>query len=345
MGFYSCGRKQIIMIKKNLFIAIILCSLLINFNASAQLAGVGGKEWHDTNGNFINAHGAGVLYHNGTYYLFGEIKKGKTWLVSNQDWEDYRVPAGGVSCYSSKDLKNWKYQGVALSSVKSDTSNDLDTGRVVERPKVIYNTKTKKFVMWIHVDKKDYSYSRAGVAISDNPVGPYHYIGSVRPEGQMARDMTLFKDDNGKAYLIYASEQNNTMQVCLLSNDYLSPTKTYSRILINRRREAPALFKNNGKYYLITSYCSGWSPNAAAYAVADKVLGPYKEYGNPYKGPGANTTFESQSTYVLPLKERNAYLFMADIWNKTDLEKSKYLWLPLKVKNGKVEIKKADNIN
>jgi len=79
------------------------------FHAIAQkTAAVNGTAWHDTNGNFINAHGAGVLFYNGTYYLFGEIKKGDTWRVPNQSWEDYRVPAGGVSCYSLKDLKNWK---------------------------------------------------------------------------------------------------------------------------------------------------------------------------------------------------------------------------------------------
>jgi beta-xylosidase len=212
---------------------------------------------------------------------------------------------------------------------------------VIERPKVIYNSKTKKFVMWMHVDKKDYSYSHAGVAISDNPVGPYHYTGSTKPNGQLLGDMTLFRDDNGKAYLIYTSEHNNTMQACLLSDDYLSPTKTFSRILVDRRREAPALFKSDGKYYLITSSCTGWSPNAATYAVADKVLGPWKEYGNPCTGPGAGTTFESQSTYVLPVDVKaGKFLFMADTWNKTDLEKSTYLWLPLKINNGQVEIKK-----
>jgi hypothetical protein len=210
---------------------------------------------------------------------------------------------------------------------------------VIERPKVIYNSKTKQFVMWMHVDKNDYSYSQSGVAVSDKPAGPYRYLRSVKPNGQMSRDMTLFQDDNGEAYLIYSSEQNNTMQVCLLSNDYLSPTKTYSRILVNRRREAPALFKNNGKYHLITSSCTGWSPNAATYAVADKPLGPYKELGNPCKGPGAETTYEAQSTYVLPVK--GGYIFMADKWNKLDLEKSTYIWLPLKFEDGKIEIKKG----
>src|ERR1700753_893929 len=132
-----------------------------------------------------------MLYHDGTYYLFGEIKKGSTWRVPGQDWEDYRVPAGGVSCYSSKDFIHWKFEGWALAPVKGQPDSDLDTGRVIERPKVIYNAKTRKFVMWMHVDKKDYSYSQAGVAVSDNPAGPYRYVGSVQPNGQMARDMTL----------------------------------------------------------------------------------------------------------------------------------------------------------
>ncbi|HTE01931.1 MAG TPA: glycoside hydrolase family 43 protein [Mucilaginibacter sp.] len=316
---------------------ILVLNLLWVCGASAQAPN---EKWLDTEGNTINAHGAGVLYHNGVYYLYGEIKKGKTWLVTGQSWEDYRVPAGGVSCYSSKDLKHWKYEGVAMASVKGEPGNDLDTGRVIERPKVIYNSKTKQFVMWMHIDKKDYSYSQSGVAVSSKPTGLFRYIHSVKPNGQMARDMTLFQDDDGKAYLIYSSEENNTMQVCLLSSDYLSPTKTYSRILINRRREAPALFKNKGKYYLITSSCTGWSPNAATYAVANKPLGPWKEFGNPCKGPGAETTYEAQSTFVLPLKGKpNSYIFMADKWNKLDLEKSGYIWLPLTISNGTVEIK------
>jgi len=320
-------------IKYSLFILIISTRII---TASAQIVK---GQIKDAAGQPVNAHGAGVLYHNGIYYLFGEIKKGKTWLVPGQQWEDYRVPAGGVSCYSSKDLKDWKYEGVALAPVKGDPANDLDTGRIIERPKVIYNEKTKKFVMWMHVDKKDYSYSQSGVAISDRPAGPYRYLYSIKPNAQMSRDMTLFKDDDGKAYLIYSSEQNYTTQVCLLSDDYKRPTKTYSRVLIGKKREAPALFKSEGKYYLITSACSGWSPNAAMYAVADNPLGPYKEFGNPCKGPGAAVTYEAQSTYVLPVKNKpGSFIFMADRWNKLDLEKSDYLWLPLTVTQGKVEI-------
>lgn len=293
----------------------------------------------DIDGNPINAHGGGVLYYKGTYYLFGEIKSGKTWLVPDQHWEDYRVPAGGVSCYSSKDLKHWKYRGVALKSTTDDPRSDLDTGRVIERPKVIYNERTKKFVMWLHIDKNNYKYSRGGVATSDQPFGPYIYQGSVAPNGNMLRDMNLFKDDDGKAYLIYSSEENQTMQVCRLSSDYLKPTKIYSRILVNRKRESPAIFKNRGKYYLITSGCSGWSPNAASYASATNIMGPWIEKNNPCKGANADSSFFSQGGFVLPVVNKpGSFIFMGDIWNKTDLENSTYLWLPVHFRGEKIEI-------
>jgi beta-xylosidase len=293
----------------------------------------------DTEGNTINAHGAGMLFHEGIYYLFGEIKNGETWLVPDQDWECYRVPAGGVSCYSSKDLKTWKNEGVALATSAGSPIKELDTSRVLERPKVIYNNKTGKFVMWMHTDDMKYGDSKCGLAVSDRPAGPYTFVGSVKPNGHMARDMTVFKDDDGKAYLIYASEMNATMHVCQLSDDYLEPTTNYSRILINDKREAPAMFKDNGKYFIITSGCTGWAPNAAAYATAPHPFGPWTKHGNPFKGPDADVTFHAQSTYVLPLNnKKNEFLFMADRWNKLDLKRSTYLWIPFNINNGKLEI-------
>lgn len=39
-----------------------------------------GEVWKDTDGNPINAHGGGLLYHDGAYYWYGEYKKGKTIL-------------------------------------------------------------------------------------------------------------------------------------------------------------------------------------------------------------------------------------------------------------------------
>lgn len=303
-----------------------------------------GGKWKDTTGSFINAHGAGILFYNNIYYLFGEIKKGKTSLVPGQSWEAYRVPAGGISCYSSTDLKSWKNEGVALAPNEADSSNDLHISKVIERPKVIYNKKTNKFVMWMHIDKADYSLSHAGVAISDKPTGPFNYIKSIRPNGNMSRDITVFKDDDEAAYLIYSSEDNNTMHVCKLTDDYLSPTQMETRIFINGRREAPAIFKHGSTYYLITSGCTGWSPNEAMYATASHPLKSWTVQGNPCQGFGSANTFDAQSTFVLPLNNKHGYLFMADRWNKLDLQNSRYVWLPLTIEHGKVKISWSDKV-
>jgi hypothetical protein len=193
--------------------------------------------------------------------------------------------------------------------------------------------------MWMHIDSEDYSYARAGVAVSDKPTGPYKYLYSFRPNDQMSRDMTIFKDENGKAYQIYSSEHNQTMHISLLTDDYLKPAGFYVRILEKESREAPAMFKRKGKYYLVTSGCSGWNPNAASYSVADSIQGPWKTMGNPCIGKNAGITFLAQSTYVIPIEgKKDVYIFMADIWNKTNLEDSRYIWLPFKISDEKFSI-------
>lgn len=317
-----------------------------------------GALWRDTEGAVINAHGGGVLFHEGTYYWYGELKEGRTYLPKvNQSWGGTRVLAGGVSCYSSTDLHNWKAEGVALASVAEDPDHDLACENVIERPKVIYNARTKKFVMWFHQDSPNYAAARSGVAVSDTPAGPFRYVGSFRPNagvrpvnvidkdlvpgpknifardlpgGQMARDMTLFVDDDGTAYQFYASENNQTMHVSQLSDDYLRPAGKYARIFIDRATEAPAVFKHAGKYYLLGSGCTGWDPNAAHAAVADHPLGPWTNLDNPCRGKEADLTYYSQSTFVLPVAGRpGRFIAMFDRWNKWNLQDSRYVWLPL----------------
>ena len=330
------------------FLALLILSLsaqLLPAQKNTQFKP--GEVWKDTEGKPVNAHGGGLLYYNGTYYWYGEYKKGETWRVDYvTSWEDFRVHAGGVSCYSSKDLLNWKFESVALKPNTKDSTHDLHTSKVIERPKVIYNKKTGKFVMWMHLDSEDYSYARAGVAVSDKPTGPFRFIGSERPNGAMARDMTVFQDDDGKAYHFFSSENNAVMHVCLLSDDYLSHTKTEKRILIDQSREAPAVFKYNKKYYLLSSGCTGWVPNAASYAVADSPLGDWVQYDNPCTGKDADSTFHAQSTYVIPVQgKKDAFIFLADRWNKNNLEDSRYIWLPMVMKNDEPEIEWQDSWN
>lgn len=299
---------------------------------SAKTTGqhINGQLWTDISGQPINAHGGSMLYHKGKYYWYGEIKEGNTWLVKGLQWQCYRTNAGGVGCYSSKDLRKWAFEGVVLPPNATDSASDLHYSGVLERPKVIYNKQTKQFVLWLHIDKQDYSLAKAGVAVSPSPTGPFTYLGSYHPNGQMSRDMTVFKDDDEKAYLVYSSENNATMHICLLTDDYLQPTTHYERIFVRQYREAPALFKWQQRYYIITSACTGWAPNAAMLSVADSIFGKWINLGNPCRGANSQTTFGAQSTFVFPVgKRKKKWYFMADTWNMTQLAASGYVWLPI----------------
>lgn len=297
-----------------------------------------GTEWLDTDGNRINAHGGGILYHDGTYYWYGEHKGDSTyWNPKVPSWECYRTEAGGVSCYSSKDLVNWQFEGIALKPNPTDETSDLHPSNVLERPKVIYNDQTKKFVMWLHVDSHDYAKAAAGIAVSDTPNGEFTYLGSMRPNGQMSRDMTLFKDDDGKAYHVYSSEENRTLYISLLTDDYLKPSGQFTRNFINQSREAPAVFKHNGTYFILSSGCTGWDPNQAEYATSGSMMGEWTVIGNPCSGKDADITFYGQSTHVLPVEgKKDAYIAMFDQWNKTDLINSRYIWLPITFKGNNI---------
>ena len=282
-----------------------------------------GEVWRDTSGVPIQAHGGGILYHAGVFYWYGEDKT-----------QGYNNKVG-VSCYSSRDLYTWKHEGTALVASAVPTQFQ-DTG-VLERPKVIYNAKTRKFVLWAHLDANGYSESVAGVAISDSPTGPFTLLSHSHPIGTSTyRDMNLFLDEDGAAYTLYSAENNATIYIVRLNEEFTGPEmplvegKSWVRAIPNHSREAPAPFKHNGRYYLITSGTSGWDPNAAMLASADHILGPWTLGENPCVGSDANTTFHSQSTFVLPIIGRSpgGFIYMGDRWKSQKLADSRYVWLP-----------------
>jgi beta-galactosidase len=288
-----------------------------------------GERWYDQNGDLINAHGGGMLYQNDTYYWYGE-KRGQ-------------LASEGINVYSSKDLYNWKAEGMALTK-STDPQSEIAVGGLMERPKVIYNPRTKQYVMWFHLELpgQGYKAARAGVAISDKVTGPFRYVNSFRPNGHMSRDMTLFVDDDGSAYHIYSARENYDLRIAKLTDDYLSASQA-DTLLFSKHQEAPALFKKDGQYYMITSGCTGWAPNQASMHVAQSLFGPWTPVGDPMQGPLADKTFGGQSTYIQPVQgKKDAFIFIADKWNPKDLKDSRYLWLPITFENNQPVVKWVD---
>jgi beta-xylosidase len=162
-------------------------------------------------------------------------------------------------------------------------------------------------------------------------------------KGQMARDMTIFVDDDGKAYHIHASEENLTLHISELTDDYLDFTDKWITVAPAGHNEAPAIFKQDSVYYMITSGCTGWDPNAARSFKSSSIWGPWESLGNPCIGKDADLTFNSQSTYILPVQgKKDAFIFMADRWKPKNPIDGRYIWLPIKVIDGKPILKWHD---
>ena len=346
----------------------------------SSFTGTNGEIMYDTNGVEIQAHG-------------GQVQKiGDTWYWIGEDKTYGYQPCPGIHMYSSKDLYNWTDEGVVLKTMTSydqfetdeyfkalygdlndeekklvytdlaqgDAENGYKT--VMERPKMLYNEKTGKYVIWFHADgnspyeengSSNYSKAKAGVAIADSPTGPYTFLGSYMlatdwdnhgfdSVGGHVRDMNLFKDDDGTAYVMYSSEGNAVMYIAKLNEDYIGLVKDAEDMVLGEdfcisstdSREAPAMFKYQGKYYLITSGCTGWAPNQAAYAVADSPLGPWTRMGDPCVGDTSHNTFSTQSTCVIPVDPENGkFIYMGDRWTDNNTNNlsahPRYVWLPI----------------
>ena len=280
-----------------------------------------GQMWKDIDGNDIQAHGGCIIEHMGVYYWYGENKGQDNCPGRN------RVDVIGVSCYSSVDLLDWKYEGIVLASDKDNANSPLHTSKVLERPKVLYNEKTNKFVMWFHADSADYVYAGTGVAVSDTPVGPFTFIKAMQPNRQDSRDMTLFKDVDGTAYLIHSKDWNKTLNIARLTDDYTDVDGFYVSVLVDQEREAPAICCRNGMYFMVTSGCTGWKYNSALFARCPDLLGKWKLIDNPCQGEGYRETFKGQSTYILRVNDKD--FLMLDHWIPKDLKKSGYSILPI----------------
>jgi hypothetical protein len=360
----------------------ILCFILLLFvscNKQIEESFSPGSFWLDNNKEHINAHGGGILYHNSNYYWFGEYKSDTTNAamvgVSCYSSNDlYNWQNEGIALPVSFDKESDIAQGCIIERPKV-IYNALTKTFVMWFHLELKGQGYKSARAGIAVSNNvagpyKFLYScrpNAGFLPSDLSVQPSFSLNSgnytewtnewkevVREGlfvyrdldgGQMSRDMTLFVDDDGKAYHIYSSEENLTLHIAELSDDYLFHTGKYRRILPGGHNEAPAVFKRNDKYYMIISGCTGWQPNAARLAVADSIMGEWTIVYNPCRGNTAEVTFNSQSTYVLPVqgKKKDAFIFMADRWTPDFPKNGTYVWLPVFFENNLPYLKWFDH--
>ena len=276
-----------------------------------------GQVWLDTNGKRIQAHGGSVIYIDGLYYWYGENKEFTT--PDNDIWH------WGVRCYSSKDLYNWEDMGIIIPPDPDNPKSSLHPTAKMDRPHIIYNTKTKKYVCWLKIMNEDMTQSET-VLTADVFLGPYKIVReNLYPLGMSAGDFDLAVAEDGKAY--YYFERVHSETICAdLNNEYTDVTGYYSthfpRIAPPYVREATAHFIRKGKNYLLTSGTTGYLPNPSEIAIGDTWHGPFTVLGNPHAGDDTYTSFHSQISSVLKVEgKKDLYIACADRWLPLEMDK------------------------
>jgi len=305
---------RLIMICLTLF---VLCSPVFSQQPTHYTSFKPSGEWLDNNGVHIDCHGGNIIYVDSlkTFFWYGE---------------HYTVPRG-AACYSSTDLYNWKNEGVVM---------EKGTIQTFERPKVIYDEINRKYIMWFHYDGNGYSLAELGVAVSDKPLGPFILKDHYRPNGHESRDIGMYFDpETRKAYIGYAADHTNrTIRMVELSADYTKVTT--NDVDIEAHCEGPGILKKNGVFYLLTSQCSGWTPNPGTFYTSSSIMGPFTSHGSPFIGDAGNNSFNSQPCYIFKIQGyKDAYLYMGDRWNGGGRPASQYVFLPITITaDGKMEI-------
>ena len=276
-----------------------------------------GQIWLDTEGKRIQAHGGSVMYIDGIYYWYGENKEKTDGKNGIWHW--------GVRCYASRDLYNWEDKGIIIPPEPDNPESSLHPSACMDRPHIIYNKKTGKYVCWLKIMKKNQEQTET-VLTADHILGPYTKVReNLHPLGMSAGDFDLAVADDGKGY--YYFERVHSELICAdLTDDYTDVTGYYSthfpRIAPPYVREAPAHFIRNGKHYLLTSGTTGYLPNPSEAAVADTWHGPFIVLGNLHPSDTTNTSYHSQISSVFKVHgKEDLYIACADRWLPQAMDK------------------------
>ena len=202
-----------------------------------------------------------ILYHDGVYYAYGS---------RNEE---------GIPVYTSDDMLNWKYHGIAFH--KDNAWSD----KLFWAPEV-YKVKDR-FVMYVTVNW------HISAAFADSPCGPFIQDKNtpIWPH-ERSIDNSLFIAPDGQAYVFWNRGDPNGVYVAEVESDLVTVRAGTLRLCVtpelpwetiqNTICEGPFCIEHEGKYiltYSVNDYRSqDYSIGAAE---ADSPLGPWKKYDQP----------------------------------------------------------------
>lgn len=229
----------------------------------------------------------------GTYYKYG-----------------YITDADGFSHISQQTSKDgYTFEGDTQVLAKAEVCASTEDGNCkLESINWAQNPKDGRVFMWAHFERAtDYGLGQVAVAYG-TPGENLTFGGAFRPGGDDSRDMTFFADDDGAAYIVCAINTNTNLGLYALTADWTNVTSKVATLQSDEHREAPALIKNDGWYYLFTSTAAGWYASQGKYIAAQKLSGPWSASRNI----GNLNTFGAQSGQVTKIGDN--YIEAANRW-------------------------------
>lgn len=306
--------------------------------------------WLDDQGEPIQGHMGGIMYHDGRYYMVGGDWRGKPLPGFAFNWRKNQ----GMVIYSSPDLMNWTCHG-GFCGPSSDPNHLLyNYTHAAGRGKLIHARGGKFVALFQVVGADTFGNVMAGkvdvtaIAVADRPEGPYRWHGILQLDGQPVQgsDTAVFTDDDGRQYLLSALSSDNEWNVsdCLyeLAPDCLSAVKAKR---LGTGGEAPAIFKDRGVYYLLHSQLTGLGANDNFYHTATNIWGPWQAKGNIAQGEHSANTFMTQTTDVVPVAgKKNAFIWIGDSIRNDLHSYARTVWLPVTIKDkGEMELRWRDH--
>ena len=213
---------------------------------------------------------------------------GKFWIFPTTD--GYSGWSGTVfHAFSSEDMVNWTDEGVILD-LANDNPGTNDKGVQIAASTWAVGSawapsieeKNGKYYFY-YCGKFSNGQSAIGVAVADNPAGPYVDKGEALLTVSMCRnagvsmgqaiDPSVFTDDDGTSYITFG---NGSAAIAELNDDMMSIKDGSLKQLNGLRdfRESVVVIKANGKYHWTWSCDDTGSPNYHVnYGVSDTIDG------------------------------------------------------------------------
>lgn len=308
----------------NKYIVITLLQLFCIANAvNAQLLNIKNDVfWKTTDGSNINSQGGGIFKFTDTttgikkYYWYGVYYEEADTYRNNPTVTLPKCTFKSVTCYSSTDLVNWKFETDVLT--KNEVFKD-GRNTWVGRLGVAYIKERKQYAMFVQHG------SEVLIAVANNPTGKFIWHQKINMKDMIGTsntgDQTVFTDEeSGKSYLIYSygSGRNKIYVSEIGIKEGMVNLLDCTKVFQGESREGNCMFKYKGKYYMAASNIYGWDASYAYYLVANDIRGPYLPNNDMLviKGTENDYAHVTQTGFFVNVKgsKQETVIYCGDRW-------------------------------